>query len=284
MPPLVCMNNPPVVILGMHRTGTSLVARLMSSLGVFMGHQLNDHHEATWFFEMNETLLRIAHAAWDYPQSFTTLLDHSATRKHAEAYLRHSAKEYSFKRTFLGLKHLLYMYSHVFISSKESFVWGWKDPRTTVTFPLWNNVFPGSRYIFVQRNGVDVANSLYVREHGRRPTIHSTVPSLRCLTLSEGFRLWEEYNTIFLKYKDCIPPQDVLYVRYEDLLQDPAATISALADFVQLPVDDTKVQPVVEHFDVQKAYTFMNKPDLLEFYNTVKHSELMRTFNYSAIV
>jgi len=278
------MNNPPVVILGMHRTGTSLMARLMSSLGVFMGHQLNVHHEATWFSVMNETVLKIAHAAWDYPQPFITLLEHSATRKHVEAFLRQSLNEYSFKRNFLGLKNVLRLYSSVFISSKESFVWGWKDPRTTVTFPLWNTVFPGSRYIFIQRNGVDVANSLHVREHSRRPAIHSTVPSLRCLTFSEAFRLWEEYNTIFLAYKDCIPPQDLFYIRYEDLLQAPATKINELAAFVQLPVDDTKLQSVVAHCDVQKAYGFLNKPELLEFYKKVKDSELMTKFKYSAIV
>src|SRR5213078_1316124 len=42
--------------------------------------------------------------------------------------------------------------------------WGWKDPRTVFTLPLWLQLFPKAKIINIVRNGVDVASSLSVRE------------------------------------------------------------------------------------------------------------------------
>ena len=41
---------PPVIVIGMHRSGTSLLARLLRAGGVFMGAWRNNHDEAQFFF------------------------------------------------------------------------------------------------------------------------------------------------------------------------------------------------------------------------------------------
>ena len=49
------------------------------------------------------------------------------------------------------------------IKSGQPINWGWKDPRTTITFPIWLQVFPKAKILHILRNGVDVAISIYRR-------------------------------------------------------------------------------------------------------------------------
>lgn len=39
----------PIIILGMHRSGTSLLADVLSKKGFFIGNELNVHSEAKYF-------------------------------------------------------------------------------------------------------------------------------------------------------------------------------------------------------------------------------------------
>jgi len=54
---LMDLQHQPVILLGMHRSGTSLVARLLDELGLFQGAELQDDHESTHFLAVNELLL-----------------------------------------------------------------------------------------------------------------------------------------------------------------------------------------------------------------------------------
>ena len=46
----------------------------------------------------------------------------------------------------------------------EAQMWGWKDPRTCLTLPFWQQLLPNMRYIICLRNPVDVARSLEQRD------------------------------------------------------------------------------------------------------------------------
>lgn len=54
--------NPPVIIIGMHRSGTSLVARLLDVLGLFLGKYKDENHEARLFISINDWFLRVVQA------------------------------------------------------------------------------------------------------------------------------------------------------------------------------------------------------------------------------
>src|SRR4051812_11129697 len=66
-PHALTVARPPVIILGMHRSGTSLVARLLDELGLFQGNELQEDHESVYFMEVNDLLLRRVGASWDNP-------------------------------------------------------------------------------------------------------------------------------------------------------------------------------------------------------------------------
>ena len=103
----------------------------------------------------------------------------------------------SFLRRYVGGKRLRAF------AGNGPLLWGWKDPRTTATWPLWKEVFPRARAITVHRNGVDVAASLWRRARneltGKDRRRFLTDPHLnrfaspRCLHLIRAFQLWEGY-------------------------------------------------------------------------------------------
>ena len=43
----------PVVVVGMHRSGTSLVSRILDDCGVMMGKDLQEDHESIFFISLN---------------------------------------------------------------------------------------------------------------------------------------------------------------------------------------------------------------------------------------
>ena len=58
------MTSPPIIVIGMHRSGTGMLARVLSGLGVWMGERQSDNSEDMFFFTLNEWLLRLSGAAW----------------------------------------------------------------------------------------------------------------------------------------------------------------------------------------------------------------------------
>jgi hypothetical protein len=149
----------PVILLGMHRSGTAMIARLLDELGLFQGSEIQDDHESTWFLEINELLLKRVNATWDNPEPMAAFLNSPDA---FDLTVHCLEDDLSSKRTreFLGRKRSL----KAGTLAKYDKPWGWKDPRTIYTLPLWLKLFPGAKLIYIVRNGVDVASSLNVRE------------------------------------------------------------------------------------------------------------------------
>ena len=58
-------------------------------------------------------------------------------------------------------------------------LWGWKDPRNSLTLPFWQNLLPGMKTLIMVRNPLEVAHSMKERNGN---------------SYSFGLRLWEIYN------------------------------------------------------------------------------------------
>ena len=58
-------------------------------------------------------------------------------------------------------------------------VWGWKDPRNSLTLPFWQQLLPGLKTLIIVRNPLEVAHSM-----GKR----------NGTSYAFGLRLWEIYN------------------------------------------------------------------------------------------
>src|SRR3954447_9808557 len=275
--------RPPVILLGMHRSGTSLIARLLDDLGLFQGAELQDDHESVYFMDVNDLLLKRVGAAWDNPAPVRGFLDNGDALRLTAACVRADLES---KRLagYLGLKRYLKCKS----LRKLDVPWGWKDPRTVFTLPLWLRLFPSARFVYIVRNGVDVASSLRVREQrelarrieeypakARQITSHSMLEragfkgSARCLTLAGGFGLWEEYVAEAEAALAAVPNERVV-VNYEQFLADPTQPgrgLAALARFCGLQAGEEAVAKAVGQIKAGRANAFLADPELSAFYD-----------------
>lgn len=284
----------PIILLGMHRSGTSLVARLLDELGLFQGHELQEDHESTHFLAVNDMLLKRAGATWDHPRPFKDFLrvpaaaDLAAKCLAADVDSRHISG-------YLGLMPFMAYRS----LARFDRPWGWKDPRTVFTLPLWLRAFPNAKLVYIIRNGIDVANSLRVREVReleRRETefaakaktlaSHSLLEraafkgSARCLSLDGAFSLWEEYVAEAENALATVP-NEWLIVRYEQFLADPKTHLPPLANFCGLRASADSIQKAIAGVDAGRAKAFLSDPDLRAFYQTVKSTRWMAQYGYA---
>jgi hypothetical protein len=284
----------PVILLGMHRSGTAMIARLLDELGLFQGSELQDDHESAWFLEVNEFLLHRVNATWDNPAPITGFLQN---REAFELTARCLEDDLSSIRTreFLGVKWP--MGSGTLLKFDRP--WGWKDPRTVFTLPLWLELFPKAKLVYITRNGVDVASSLRVREIrelARRTEEFGSKPaaggrsrlqragfkgSARCLTLEGGFTLWEEYVArAEALLAGCSNPRRL--VHYENFLSDPIDPLTELAAFCGLKNDSSSIRAAIDKVGVNagRANAFLKDDLVREFHARVRNSRWMTQYGY----
>jgi len=291
----------PVIILGMHRSGTSLVARILSRLGLFVGAHIDGHHESIFFRARNQMLLERCGGSWDRPLPIQALLDQPDLRDAAVRQLRSSVRSAAFLQ-HLGPRRYLRR-----LRGRAIGPWGWKDPRTVLTLPLWSEVFPEAALLMVRRNGVDVAASLTTRARARSEALGAGVfsrpaaptrrilnlvrpvertpsesISLRCLDLDESFGLWAEYVTEAERRYDEHPGKRVV-VRFEDLLEEPAGVLRELAAFSGLDPSEAAIEHAATTIDPTRRYSFLEDEELRGLYSRVRQDSWMTKLGYGDV-
>ncbi|MFN3653067.1 MAG: sulfotransferase [Armatimonadota bacterium] len=262
---------PPIILIGMHRSGTSLVAGMLHALGVYMGPDLRfpapsdppevqealrraGYGEALPFREINESLLKSARAEWDRVTPFLQARGR-AEDPYGERLLR--ALEGRSGEEFLA-------------GRPEGWrgAWGWKDPRTSLTLPYWLKAFPQARLIHVRRDPEAVARSLARRAAAQAPPRRDGTPlppaqrlrwwlqnpgltarrlawrlglvpaetaaeRQRCEDPAVSKELWRLYVAECERYR--AHPGGYLELDYEAIAGDPLGTAKTLARFGAIP-------------------------------------------------
>jgi len=265
--------KPPILIIGMHRSGTTLVTKLLEDLGLFTGKRKEENHESEFFLHLNHWLMTQAGGGWDHPEPVLDLLAHERVLSLATDYIQYQLRSPRVI-SYLGVgKYLRYR-----TPANLPDPWGWKDPRNTYTLPLWLRIFPDARFIHVYRHGVDVAKSLQsrhlrllARSERRRWLLKAAstfrrkrggfADSVHCNSLEYGLHLWEAYvqraHRLVASY-----PDRACELRYESLLSNPAKELATLATFCELPTDDSMLANAARHVRPSRAYAYRDKPEL----------------------
>ncbi len=191
-----------VCVLGMSRSGTSLTTRILNLAGVYLGPEEGllwhlpsnpaGHWESVAMLRFNEWLLRKLGGSWRDPPSMPPGWE----RSEVLAGERCAARGF-LAQTFGGHE-----------------LWGWKDPRNSLTLPFWQRLLPEVRYVVCLRNPIDVAASLDRREG---------FPAAR------AYELWLAYVDAALAGTAAGPR---LVVAYEDYFEDWRAQAARLARFI----------------------------------------------------
>ena len=275
----------PVVVVGMHRSGTSLVSRILDDCGVMMGKDLQEDHESIFFISLNEWIYGNAGASWERPGALSELTNLPPAMEAVEEYVRkrlssRSSRKYSGKLLKNGL-----------FDMDER--WGWKDPRNGPTLPLWRSIWPDMKVIHVIRHGVDVAASLKTRNSAHwegdvsrfkrwlptyswRSSKSPIMRGQRSSTLEGGLSFWSEQLEI--ESEILAPIEDKHVVRYEELLSSPRDSITKILEYISIEITEEKLTLIEETINPSRAFAFMNNPELLEF--AEKNAETLEKHGY----
>lgn len=235
----------PIIVVGMHRSGTSLLIQALDELGLFSGDITGpDTSESLLFQYLNDAALNAAQAHWSMPEN----LPHTLNNTHCQ----HSLLSIFSQALSSHWKHFYKLAHATDTLNGKNGPFGWKDPRNCLTLPLWSTLYPNARYVFIHRHGLDVAHSHVNREKRVGQSIYIT----RCLNLDRSFELWEEYNRQALSALSLIPNEQKINIGFETLLQSPQETLNQIADFCALRAPKNKLHQFAQRCDPSKAYAY----------------------------
>lgn len=279
----------PIIIVGMHRSGTSMISRFLEDAGLFQGKKKDDNNESVFFLKINEWIIQQSGGSWDQPLSLQNILDDEELKPLVCQYVKKLINS-PYLIEYLGFGNYVKYTSAQNIGIK----WGWKDPRNTFTIPLWLDLFPEARIVHISRHGVDVAKSLFVRRQKgmaylRKYVEHSPWTSwmnplrphflraMRIGSIEQGFNLWKIYMQKAMELKKELG--DHFYqIRYEDFLSNPSENLQKLCGFCELSPHQTVIDDALLRVDISRAYSYRKDSDLLSFEKVVAKD--LRDCNY----
>ncbi|MGC1381885.1 MAG: sulfotransferase [Candidatus Baltobacteraceae bacterium] len=210
------MESRAVLVLGMHRSGTSAIARGLAALSVYLGDDFLDaqpenptgYWEDKGIVEINERVLKRLGIAWDDVSPID--------RRQLESWrmwpLRREARKY-LERAFTPHR-----------------LWGFKDPRTIRILPFWRRVFGDARvadsYLVAIRNPRSVEASLYARQR---------------MDAARAQRLWLVHSVPFMREIAGLP---FVVVDYDRLMLDPRGELGRIATTLQIPSFDRSASEI----------------------------------------
>jgi GT2 family glycosyltransferase/glycosyltransferase involved in cell wall biosynthesis len=234
--------NTAVCIAGAHRSGTSMLARLLRSCGLYLGPEnalmpaQADNPDGFWehmgFVAVNDELLNELGGAWDLPPKANENFMHARLDP-------------------LRLKAQPLIQRFDFAS-----VWGWKDPRNSLTLPFWQDLLPSLKTLIIVRNPLEVAHSMRERNG---------------TSYSFGLRLWEIYNRRLIK---TARGKDRLVTHYDCFFEDAKRELRRIANFAGLP--DAEVASAAALVTTQRRHIHFTIDQLIDARVSAEVIELYR--------
>jgi len=236
-----------VIVLGMHRSGTSAVTAGLEAMGVSLGNKdvtIRYDNEKGYFenediVSFNDHLLKFLHSRWDNP-----FFDgRRAIEECPEGGLAPWYEEADAIITENFSNHA---------------TWAVKDPRMCQLLPFWTEVlerngYSGEEtyYIHVLRSPLEVAHS-QSRRHEKNPLLHYIGGDVRqtvLLWLSSHFQALREVNS-----------DNNMAVSFADLLEEPGREMTRIIDFLDIEVSRERIAGYVDTF-LEKGLKHHNLDD-----------------------
>jgi hypothetical protein len=218
----------PICITGMHRSGTSMIARLLNICGLYLGEEKDlmnsqpDNPEGFWenihFVDLNDKILSKLGGAWDLPPLIKTGW----------------GKQLGFKTLYSKASELLHKFK-----GHES--WGWKDPRNCLTTPFWNSLIRNLKFVICIRDPLEVAQSLQKRGGSSN---------------AFGLNLWFIYNRQLLFNTK---PQQRIITHFESYFIDPKEELKRVIDFLQLHISEQLINQACATINNSFRHHIINK-------------------------
>lgn len=216
-----------IVVMGMHRSGTSAITKSLDAIGIHFGNHLlppNPEVNKKGFWEdidiyhFNEKLLSLIKHNWD---SIELIEEDKIEFFKSKGYIEEAVQLLNSK-------------------NEPGKVFAFKDPRICKLLLFWKEVFKVGhfkvKYIFCLRHPSGVAASLLKRDGIKK---------------SKGLLLWMTYTLNALHH---LKYTDYVIVNYDELMISPENEMSRLFSFLGYPVDMNKYQHYISDFIDRDLY------------------------------
>lgn len=198
----------------MHRSGTSMITRLLNLCGMDLGVEKEmmpagpanpeGYWEHIWFNYYNNQILEFFRGAWDMVPVYGDNWQDTP-----------------------GI-HWIKREAATMVERFTTPVWGWKDPRNSITLPFWKVILPQMKTLVCLRNPLDVANSLNKR--GSSSIIFS-------------LQLWWQYNSLLLLNTT---EQDRVVTHFDAYFRDGRAELDRLVKALGISASDAGIEEAMK--------------------------------------
>ena len=195
----------PVVVLGMHRSGSSAITEFLTVHGLYFGSEKDsigknkENERGFWerrdVRDLNDEILQYLDCDWDSVSSFDI-----------------SKIDEETKKEFVSKARLIH--DKLICESSNGYVL--KEPRVCLTYPIWEEAFHDNEsvIVFIHRNPIEIALSLEKRNNYEQKF---------------SLNLWYRYVVSALK---CMKNKRVLFISYDELSSNPAFVSQKLVQYL----------------------------------------------------
>ncbi len=271
------MKQKVVLVTGMHRSGTSVMAQWLHRCGLHMGDRLvgagigneDGHFEDEDFLHLHEDLLRNHNLpATGFTDNAIMPLTESDTAQLAGV---------------------------VYNKCRQYNQWGWKEPRTCLFLNAYGKLLPQAFYFVVVRNYNDTINSLVTREYkiqeekiNNKKGIHKlkwnwlkrkSMQQMLQLHAENFLRVWINYYEHTLTHIVFVPPERVLVISCPQLLYRDKAIFSKLTQGWGLQLDYTAFAAIFKQQYISEPHTidaYVNDKTLLSKARAIEEKLLLK--------
>jgi hypothetical protein len=240
-----------IVVLGMHRSGTSAITKSLEAIGVKFGDHLlpaiagvND--KGFWedfdIYHFNEKLLALVNQSWD---SLELLDKEKIDWLHSSGFIEKAIELLNSKLN--GEK-----------------IFAFKDPRISKLIGFWQKVFKKgnfqARYILCVRHPSGVASSLFKRDH---------------ISKEKGQLLWLTHNVNALYY---LQNEQYTIVNFDNLMVNMEIELNKLFSFLGYPLKSDFYNFYKNEYLDEKLYHHLPQKNIFdiieEFYLLMKEENI----------
>ncbi|MFX0186842.1 MAG: sulfotransferase family protein [Candidatus Hodarchaeota archaeon] len=192
-----------VIVLGMHRSGTSMISGVLSILGLNIGDIIKGRYEYNPFgyfedqnfLKLNNEILKSAGGhPFDPPDEKSILIQAEKFKEEIEKILKNKPE-----------------------------LWGWKDPRTSLTIELYLPYLTNAYFIVCHRKPEEVAESLYRKYK---------------MDFEKSLKIKKIYDLRIENFFSKFPELKRIDLYYNKIIENPMESLKKIGDFLNIEITD----------------------------------------------
>lgn len=225
-----------LIIVGSGRSGNTLLRRLlMENADIYIPPES--------YVLPSEVATSLKCPAIDWPTQVDLSLAKFEYQQEFDAYEINSLREFALlakqwpksQQTLGCLLSELYKWIAITKGFNVDF-WGDKTPLNTLRLGLIKKLFPQAKYIYIERDGVDVCVSY--------------LNAGLCDNLTKAAVRWKYSRRAWLNFKKSLPINNYIEIKYEGMVRDPEKTINEIINKLKLPSKNCRSRVLEKMGDV----------------------------------